>query len=154
GPVGPAFIDLLALRRPAQNDVELGRQLADLGILHLGELDGDRLARLGIADAAVDAVLVVARLALDVALRREQLLALALDLEVDVRRAAGVGDRLEGAEVVLAAGAGQEAAEALEVLVALAAAGVVGVQVHALAVHLPDLDQRVAHRAALAVVDD
>ena len=68
---------------------------------------------------------------------------LPLELEVDVGRAAGIGDRLHGAEVILAAGAGHEAAKALEVGVALGVA-VGRVQVHAVAVDLPDFDQRVA----------
>ena len=60
------------------------------------------VALLGVADAAPDAVLVVAGMPLDVALRRQQVLAALLDLEVDVRRAAGVRHRLDGAEVVFA----------------------------------------------------
>ena len=60
---------------------------------------------------------------------------------MDVRRAAGVGDGLDRAEVVLAGGAGQEPAEALEIRVALVAVGVAGVEVDAVGVDLPDLDQ-------------
>ena len=45
-----------------------------------------RVARLRVAEAAVDDVLLVAGVALDVALRRQQFLAALLDLEVDVRR--------------------------------------------------------------------
>ena len=103
----------------------------------------------------VDAVPRVARVALDVALGGEQLLPALLDLEVDVRRAAGVRDRLDGAEVVLAGRAGQEPAEALEVLVLLVLllVAVGRVQVDALGVALPDLDQGVADRVALGVED-
>src|SRR5206468_3347904 len=114
----------LPCRREAEDDVEVRRHLADPRLLDGGEGDEDRLARLGVADAAEDAVALVAGLALDVALRRQQLLAAALDLEVDVRRPPGVGDRLDRAEVVLALGPRQEAAEPLEVLVARPAAGV------------------------------
>src|SRR5579859_7459111 len=107
---------LSALRREAEDDVEPGRQFADPRVLHRGEVHQYGVARLGV-DGPEDAVLVVLRLALDVALRRQQLLAVALDLEMDVRRPAGIRDRLDRAEVVFAVGSGQEAAEALEILV-------------------------------------
>ena len=69
-------------------------------------------------------------------------------------RAAGVGDGLDRAEVVFAGRAGQEPAEALEVRVALVAALVaVGVEVDAVGVALPDLDDGVADRVALGVED-
>ena len=73
-----------------------------------------------VADAAEDAVAVVARVAGDEDLGGQQLPAALLDLEVDVRRGpAGVRDRLDRAEAVLAGRAGREPAEALEVLVLL-----------------------------------
>ena len=40
------------------------------------------------------------------------------DAEVDVRRATGIGDRLDRAEIVLAGGVGQKPAIALEIAVA------------------------------------
>ena len=83
-------------------------------------------------------------LALDVALRRQQLLAGLLDLEVDVGRPARIGHRLDRAEVILAARTGQEPAEALEVGVAVRPPGISGVNVNSLAIHLPDLHERIA----------
>src|SRR6476469_7928093 len=110
-----------SLRRRAKHNVEPRRQLADTGVLDRREIDRDRLAGLWVGDAAVDEVAIVGPRPLDVALRRQQLLAPFADLEVDMRRAAGIGDRLDRAEIVFAARAGQETAEALEVGVALVA---------------------------------
>ena len=98
-----------------------------------------------------DAVDVVARVAGDVDLGGEQLAVPLLHLEVDVGGGpAGVGDRLDGAEAVLAGRAGGEPAEPLEVLVLLVLLGVAvaGVEVDLVGVALPDLDRRVADRAA------
>ena len=92
--------------------------------------------------------------ALDVALRGEILLAGPLELEVDVGRAAGIGHGLHGAEVVLAARAGEEAAEALEVGVAICfalARAIARVQIDTVAVDLPDFDQSIAERVAVRI---
>ena len=73
---------------------------------------------------------------------------------MDVRRAAGVRHGLHGAEVVLAAGAGEEAAEALEVRVAISfalAEAIAGVQVDAVAVDLPDFDDHIPQRIAVGI---
>src|SRR5262245_10223537 len=74
---------------------------------------------------------------------------------MDVWRAAGVWYRLDGAEVVFAGRSGQEATEALKILVALLllAAGISCVDVHTLVVALPDFDEGVAHRITLGVED-
>src|SRR6266852_3350719 len=71
----------LTFRCDAEHDVELRRQFADARLLHRGELEGDGLELLRVLDALVDPVFLVAGLALDVALRREQLLATLLDLD-------------------------------------------------------------------------
>src|SRR6185369_5427970 len=81
-------------RREAEDDIEVGGKLAGLRLGDRGEVDNHGLLRLGIANAAEDAVALVLGMALDVTLGRELLLALHLDGEVDVRRAAGVGDGL------------------------------------------------------------
>src|SRR5262245_6104349 len=75
----------LHLGGDSQHDVELSLQLTDFRVLHLGEVDRHRVALFAIADGLVDEVLLVVGLALDVALRDQQLLAAALDLDVDVR---------------------------------------------------------------------
>src|SRR5262245_7568880 len=81
----------VAFRRPAQHHVEFGRMLADLRSFHGHEVNGNRIAGLWVADGAIDAVARIAGMALDVALRSQQLLAALLDLEVDVRCAYRVG---------------------------------------------------------------
>src|SRR6476646_2487465 len=96
----------IRLGRGSDHDVEPGRQLADLRLLDLGEVHRDRRQGLRVADALVDAVLLIAGVTLDVALGDEQLLLRLLDLEVNVRRPPGVRDRLDGPEVVLAGRAG------------------------------------------------
>src|SRR5439155_18587378 len=68
------------------------------------------------------------------------------DLEVDVRRPPGVGHRLDRAEAVLARRGGLEATVALEVGVVLGAAGIAAVDVGAVMVDLPDLDERALDR--------
>src|SRR5207237_4099982 len=73
--------------------------------------------------------------------------------DVDVRRAAGVGNRLDGPEVVFAGRTGREPAEALEVGIPLPAGTVGAVDVHSPVVYLPDLDNCVRDRAARGVED-
>src|SRR5437870_2042786 len=73
---GPALVVVAAaglpprpassLGRDAEDDGELRGQFADLRVLHLGELDGDGVALLALGDVQVDAVALVARVALDV----------------------------------------------------------------------------------------
>src|SRR5262245_65827217 len=70
-----------------------------------------------------------------------------------MRRAAGVGNWLNGAEQVIARRACQETPEALEVRVALVAVDAVGVNVGAVVVALPYFDQRAADRLAATVED-
>src|ERR1043166_7607654 len=112
-----------------QHDVESGGQFADARPFHWGEIHNHRLARLGIFDSSKDAVARVLRLAFDVTLRGPFLAPLHLQGEMNVARAARVQHRLDGAEIVLAGGACQEAAESLEVLVAPRVIIAAGVQV-------------------------
>ena len=141
------------LRRVAEDDVERRGELADLGTLERREVDGHGIAGLRVLEFLIDEVACVARLALDVALGGEELLVALLDLEVDVGRTAGVRDRLDRAEVVLAAGTREEPAESLEVAVVLLSVGVARVDVGPVAVDLPDLDEGVADRVAPGVED-
>ena len=67
---------------------------------------------------------------------------------MNVRRTAGIGDRLQCAEAVAAAGIDQHAAVALERRVALVATGLARMVVNALRVALPDLDHRAPARGA------
>src|SRR5207248_779727 len=68
-----------SLRRDAEDHVELRGQFAGLRVLHLGELDRNRVALLLVLDALPDPVAFVAGMPLHVALRGEQVLAALLD---------------------------------------------------------------------------
>src|SRR5579872_3994963 len=136
-------------RSISENDVETGLELADTRLLHRGEGDDDRGSLPRIADAHKNAVPRVPRLAADVALGGEPVPPLHLDGEVDMRRASRVGDRFDGAEVVLAGRTREKAPEPLEVGIARAAVCAVGaaaVDVRPFAIHLPDLHDRVPDR--------
>ena len=67
-----------------EHDIEVCRQLADPRAGDRSEIDRDRRACLRIANAPINAVALIRRLALDVTLCRQELLGSALDLEVDV----------------------------------------------------------------------
>jgi hypothetical protein len=60
---------------------------------------------------------------------------------------------LDGAEDVFAVGPGEESSEALEVAVTLGCVAGLGVEIGAVIVGLPDLDQRISHRLAMLVED-
>ena len=93
----------------------------------------------------------VARFALDEQLRVPRLLALAPDLEMDVRRAAArITHGLDGAEIILASRSCQESPKALEIRVVLGLLRAVG-QINAHAIDLPNLDGGVANWAAAGV---
>src|SRR5262249_23735515 len=115
---------------------------------HPPKVDGDQLAVEDAADAAVDTIACIPRMAGDEELRGQQLAVAALDLEVDVRAAAGIGNRLDGAKAILALLVRGESAEALEVAVTSAAAVGAGVQVDAVAVDLPDLNDEIVESGA------
>src|SRR5262245_243722 len=83
------------------------------------ELDDDAVALALVTDAVEDAVARVQRLARDIQLSDERLATRRRYGEVNVRRAAGIGDRLYGAESVSALGIGQHAPAPLEGGVAL-----------------------------------
>src|SRR5262249_39070587 len=124
----------------SKDDLEVSRELADPRLGNRLEVDQQQLAVDRVADAGEHAVSPALRVAVDEDLCGEQLAAPLLDFHVDVRRATGVGYRLDGAEVILALGAGGTAAEALKVRVPRPAAAVRRVEVDAAAVNLPDLD--------------
>ena len=111
--------------------------------------DRHQLARLPV-EALVEAVLRVLRMAGEVHLRGQALEPRPADREVDVRRAAGIGDRLDGAEAIAAVRRGGGRAEALEVRIG-GAARVARVMIDAERVALPDLDPGARHRAAIGV---
>ena len=74
------------------------------------------------------------------------------DGEVNVPGTARIKDRLDGAEIILAGGSSEKTAKALEVLVA-GGVGVLAVQIDAVIVHLPDLDQGIANRVPFDIED-
>lgn len=73
-----------------------------------------RLACLVITNAVVEHVLLVARVPLDIGLCGQQFATVDPDLCVNVRRAARVGNGLDGAEEILAAAGRENATVALE----------------------------------------
>src|SRR5262245_23979174 len=93
---------LSALRRESEHDVEARGQLAGVRLFNRREIDNHGLANFGIENALEDRVALVARVPLDITLRSEFLLAFHSDGEVNMRRAARVGNRLDGAEQVFA----------------------------------------------------
>src|SRR5437867_1802941 len=140
----------LDLRCESKHDVKSRGQLCNARVLERDKGHDDRSFCFGIADAVEDAVAFVLRFALDVTLCGPFLAALELEGKVNVPSATGIESRFDRAEIVFAAGAGQEPAKALKVRVAGSVA-VAAVQINAVIVHLPDFDQRVADRVAAAV---
>src|SRR6266511_1209991 len=134
------------LRRNAHHDVEPGREFAEARAFERDERDSNGLPRLLVFDPLINAVLLVSRMALDVTLGDQFLAALQLDRVVNVGCASRIGHRLDGPEQILTSRTGQEAAEALEILVPILAVAGLAVQVGAVVVALPDFNQRVANR--------
>src|SRR5262245_1562654 len=139
----------LSLWCDSERNVEFRCQLANPGFLDLFKIDGDRSAGLFVADAAVDAVAVVAVVALDIALRGQQFLAALFDFEVNMRRESWVRHRSYGTEVIFSTRCGHEAAKALEILVALVAVAGAAVQISAIVVTLPDFYDGVLDGASI-----
>ena len=72
---------------------------------------------------------------------------------MNVPRAAGIQRRLDRAEIVLAAGAGEEPPKPLEVRVSPGMIVAAGVQIDPVVVNLPNLNQSIANGVALGVED-
>ena len=92
-------------------------------------------------------------MALDITLGDELFLTFDSDGEVDVRCARPVGHGLDGAEHILAVGSSEESSEALEVTIPLGRIAGLGVEIGAVVVRLPNLDQSVTHGVAVFVED-
>jgi hypothetical protein len=103
-----------AFGRKSERDVEAGGQLADARLFDRREIDNYRFAGFEVTNAIEDRVAFVARVSLDITLRREFLPPFHFNDEMDVRRAAGVANGLDGAEQIFARRAGQETSETLE----------------------------------------
>src|SRR4051794_18801262 len=93
-------------RCDADDDVEIGRAFADLRTTDRREIHHHQFAIKRIADFPEHAVAPILGMTVDEQLGAEQFLAAALDLDVNVGRAAGIRHRLDGTEIVLAALAG------------------------------------------------
>jgi hypothetical protein len=106
---------LRRFRGEVQHDVKASGQLAEARPFDRDKINNHRFASAWVSDSVQDAVARVPRLAFDVTLRRELLASLDVDGEVNVSRASGIDHRLDGAEVVFSAEAGQEAAKSLKV---------------------------------------
>ena len=92
-------------------------------------------------------------MALNIALGDELLLALDADGQVNVRGTRLIGHRADGPKKILARRTGEEASEALEVTVALRGVTRPSVDVGAVVIGLPNLDEGIAHRLAFFVED-
>lgn len=109
----------------------------------------------GGVEALVNAVFgILLCLFFDVTLGGEHALSFEADCGVDMGSAAGVGDGLDGAEVVAALGVGQESTIPLKVLIALGTAFVPGVEIGAFGSDLPNLHQGVANGFPFDVAHD
>jgi hypothetical protein len=93
---------LLAFRRLAQHDIELGHELARLRLFHRAEIDHDTLSSFLVLDAAEHAIAIVLLVALNVALGCEKFFIAGLDFVMNMRRAVWIGDRFDRAEIILA----------------------------------------------------
>ena len=90
---------------------------------------------------------------LDVGLGREAVAAWHLHGVMNVRRAAGVGNGLDGAEQVFTRGSRGESPEALEVLVPFVTVATASVQVGPVVIGLPDFNDSVSDRFSIRTQD-
>ena len=89
---------------------------------------------------------------MDIELGREQFLATATDLEMDVRRPGRIRHGLDSPKQVLPGASSRKPAEPLELLVLTRPIrGVACVQVNSVGIALPNFYQRVAHRFAARI---
>ncbi len=93
-------------------------------------------------------VVAILRMAVDEYLRGEQLSLAFVDADMDMRRAARIRHRFDGAEPVLAVRRGRERAVPLEIHIPPAAAAVSRVHLNPLAIDLPDFNGGVLDRLA------
>ena len=134
----------------ADHQVALGQPVHRVARARAGQAQLG-VAPIVLAEASVEKVAGVAGIAGDEQLRGHFAEGRMAQLDVDVRRAAGVGHRPDGAEAVAAAASLRVAAEALEAGVD-ALAGAARMAVAAVDVALPDLDLGAVDRAAGAVL--
>src|SRR5437773_2118779 len=90
------------LWREPHHDVKLRSQFTNARTGHRSERNDDRIFCFGIVNSIKNSVSFVPRLAFDVALRGEFLVAARFDRKMDVRGATGIGDWLYCAEQILA----------------------------------------------------
>ena len=89
---------------------------------------------------------------LDVELGRQQFLAAATNLEMDMRRPGRIRYGLDGTEQILPGASGGKPAEPLELLVLTRPIRcVAGVQVNPVGIALPNFHQRIAHRFSAGI---
>src|SRR2546422_8712270 len=111
-------------RGETEHDVEASGDFADARSFERSKFHRHGLPLLEVLDTFPNAVFFIAGMTLDVALGGQQFFAALFDLVVNVRRAARIRHRLDGAEQIFACRSGDEAPKTLEILVAfLAIAG-------------------------------
>src|SRR5262249_27854040 len=126
--------------RETDDDVESGCQFTDARPGHRHEIDKHRFARLRITNAAEHGVTFVPRLPLHVTLSRPSVAPLHFDGEMNMRGAARVRHRFDRSESVFACGSRDEAPEPLEMLIARTTPAAGRVQIDAVVIDLPDLN--------------
>src|SRR3954453_3904763 len=100
--------------RSSERDVESSRQRSRFDPIRRFEPNGHGGALAQVADLPIEAIALVQRLASHVHLGDKLAPAWGLDREVDMRRAPGIGHRLDGAEPIRAVRIGDGPAIALE----------------------------------------
>lgn len=129
----------------AQNDVKACGKLPYARIGNRRERHDYRVPRSGIPDAVQDSIGRVERISFDIKLRHQSLDARNCDLEMDVPCASRIQPRLYRPEKVLARRSRDEAPIALKIAVPIGNRAL-RVDISAVVVRLPDLDQSIANR--------
>jgi len=137
----------------SEDDIELGSEFSGFGIRDRFERNHEVFN--WFSEALDEAVFCVSLIARDKALGGEGALVFPVDGEVDMRGTGAVGDGFDGAEIVAAIASGHEAAEALEVVIALwsGQATVLAVDVGTLVIDLPDFDAGIGNGVAFYIGD-
>src|SRR5436309_40261 len=71
---------------------------------------------------------------------------------MDVGRAAGIGYRFDGSEIVFTSRAGEKPPKSLKIFIT-DSVGIMAVQINALAIHLPDFHQRITNWIPFGIED-
>lgn len=137
----------------AEHDVKYRAEFAGFGFRDWREIYRYRSAGFFVLDAHEHHVLIIALVSLDVALRHQQLFALGFDFEMNVRRAARITDRFDGAEQVFTFTPREKSSETLEIFVAFIRAHALAVEISTFVIALPNFYFRAPHRLTFGIED-